>query len=81
MLTYHWSRTWVSEQYCLYEIMFLTGLDALKLPLKVSVLVVFLYLKTRNQETITQEVSVQILENGSPIYLYFDYVCDYMLHK
>lgn len=86
MLTHHWSRTWVSEKYGLYEIMFLAGLDALPfhyipfqmdVPLQVSVLVVFLYLKTRSPETITQEVSVQILENGSPIYLYFDY----MLYK
>lgn len=49
--------------------MFLTLLAALKLLLKSSVLVIFLYLQTRNEE-ITQEISVQILGEGSLIYLH-----------
>lgn len=49
--------------------MFLTVLAALKLLLKSSVPVVFLYLQTRNEE-ITQEISVQILGKGSLIYLH-----------
>lgn len=50
--------------------MFLTVLATLKLLLKSSVLVVFLYLQTRNEEIITQEISVQILGKGSLIYLH-----------
>lgn len=42
---------------------------------------VFLCLQKRTQETIVQEVFVQILEKGSLIYLHFDYSCNSMLHK
>lgn len=61
--------------------MILTVLAASKLPLKASVPMVFLCLQKRTQETIVQEVFVQILEKGSLIYLHFDYSCNSMLHK
>lgn len=63
----------VSKQRRSYYIMILTVLAASKLQLNSSMPVVFLCLEMRSQETIIQEVFVQILEKESLIYLRFDY--------